>query len=125
MIQYQSLETTLLLEVLFINRVEEVGKAFKVILERLREIDKDECKNKDPKHICTNCKYRNMEEGYDQQWGRFFVVKNWCGKDRKLMDVFYSRGNDKHFSEPCKYFESGEGIYHKMSEKEKRKLGIG
>ena len=108
-----------------INKTEEVGKAPRLVLERLRKIDKEENNNKEPKHICTNCKYRNMEEGYDQQWGRFFVVKNWCGKNRKLMDTFYSRCNGKHFSEPCEYFEFGEGIYHKMSKKEKRRLGIG
>ncbi len=107
------------------NRSEKVGKALKLVLERLREIDKEENDNKEPKHICTNCKYRNMEEGYDQQGGMFFVVRNWCGKDRKLMNTFFTHGNDKYFSEPCKYFESGDGVYHKMSEKEKRKLGIG
>lgn len=96
-----------------------------MILKRLKKIDEDGNNNKEPKHICTNCKYRNMKEGYDQQWGRFLVVKNWCGKDRELMDTFYDHGNGKHFSEPCTYFEFGEGEYHKMSEKEKRKLGIG
>lgn len=109
---------------ILINKPEDVGKAFKLILERLREKDKEKHGNEEPKHICTNCKYRNMEEGYDYQWGNFFVVKNWCGKDRKLMDIFYSHGNDKHFSKPCKYFESGKGVYHKMSKKEKNKIGI-
>lgn len=109
---------------IFINKAEKTGKALKVIAERIKEINKKGSNNKEQKHICTNCKYRNMEEGYDYQWGRFLVIKNWCGKDKKLMDTFYSHGNDKHFSEPCKYFESGKGVYHKMSEKEKRKLGI-
>lgn len=113
------------LEVIFINRSEEVGKALKLVIERLRKIDKRENDNKEPKHICTNCKYRNMEEGYDQQWGRFFVVKNWCGKNRKLMDTFFTSGNGEHFSKPCKYFKAGEGTYHKISEKEKHKIGIG
>lgn len=60
------------LEVIIINMSEEVGKAFRLVLERLRKIDKEENNNKEPKHICTNCKYRNMKKGNDQQWGRFF-----------------------------------------------------
>lgn len=108
---------------IFINKLKDVGKAFKLILERLREKDKER-HDKELKHICTNCKYRNMQEGYDQQWGLFFVAKNWCGKDRELMDTSYSSGNGKHFTERCEYFELGEGTYHKMGEKEKHKLGI-
>lgn len=108
-----------------INKSKEVGKALRLVLERLRKIDKEENNNKELKHICTNCKYRNMKEGYDQQWGRFFIVKNWCGKDRKLMDSFFSHGNDKHFSEPCECFVAGDGVYHRMSKREKHKLGIG
>lgn len=107
---------------IFINEVE---KAFKVIMKRISELNKEEYDDKEPKHICTNCKYRNMKEGYDQEWGRFLIVKNWCGKDRKLMDASFYHGNGKHFSEPCEYFELGKGVYHKISEKEKRKLGIG
>lgn len=107
-----------------INKSEEVGKTLRLVLERLRKIDKEENNNKELKHICTNCKYRNMKEGYDQQWGRFFIVKNWCGKDRKLMDSFFTHGNDKHFSEPCECFVAGDGVYHRMSKREKRKLGI-
>jgi len=102
----------------------EVGEAFKLILERLRTIDKEKYNNEEPKHICTNCKYRNMQEGYDQQRGMLFIVKNWCGKDKNLMNTLFSDGNGKHFLEPCKYFEAGEGLYHEMGKKEKRKLGI-
>ncbi|MFG6369462.1 MAG: hypothetical protein K1W16_13815 [Lachnospiraceae bacterium] len=109
---------------IYIDKSVEIRNALKLVLKRLRAFSKESDEDKEPKHICTNCKYRNMQEGYDQQWGRFFVVKNWCGKDRKLMDTFFNRGNDKHFSEACEYFEAGEGIYHKISKKEKKKLGI-
>lgn len=110
---------------IIINRSEDVEKALRLVLERLRKNDKEDNDYKEPKHICTNCKYRNMKEGYDQQWGRFFIVENWCGKDRKLMNSFLSHGNSKHFSEPCNHFVTGDGVYHKMSKRKKRKLGIG
>ena len=42
-----------------------------------------------------------------------------------LMDSFFSHGNDKHFSEPCECFVAGDGVYHRMSKREKHKLGIG
>ena len=55
-------------EVIFINKFEDVGKSFKLISARLRKNNKENHNNKELKHICTNCKYRNMHEGYDQQW---------------------------------------------------------
>lgn len=117
-VQQMMEENAMLREIDEENSSEEAGKALKLVSDRLRKrkVNEKENYNKEPKHTCTNCKYRNMEKGYDQQWGHFFIIKNWCGKDRKLMDIFYSRGNDKHFSEPCEYFEAGNGVFHGVNE---------
>ncbi len=69
----------------------------------------------EPKHICTNCKYRHMVQGYDQQWGYYLIVENWCDKDKNLMHLFYSRGNGKHFMEECNFFECGEGVIERSN----------
>lgn len=52
---------------------EDIGKALKIILERLKEANKEEDNNPLPNNCC-NCKYRHGEEYYDQQWGDFSVV---------------------------------------------------
>lgn len=51
-----------------------------------------------------------MVKGYDQQWGYYPIIENWCDKDKNLMHTFYSRGDDGHFTEECEFFEYGEGI---------------
>ena len=92
---------------------EDVGNAFKVVLERLQKFNLDEpCK--EPKHICTNCKYRHMVKGYDQQWGYYPIIENWCDKDKNLMHTLYSRGNGKYFTEECDYFEYGKGVIEQI-----------
>lgn len=87
----------------------EIGKAFRIIYNRLKSIDSIES-NDEPKHICTNCKYRHMVRAYDQEWGYYPIVENYCDKDKSLMHILYSKGNGKHFTEECDFFEYGEGV---------------
>ena len=46
----------------------EVGKAFKIIAERLKKLN-IEMKDIPCKHICTTCKYRMIETYITQDWG--------------------------------------------------------
>jgi hypothetical protein len=100
---------------------DDIGKAFKTILERLREANKEQ--NNEPLPInCCNCKYRHGEEYYDQQWGRFFCGHNWCDKDKKLMDTgtynsLHGEGHD--FINNCQYYEEGNGQYDEIKDKRK------
>lgn len=100
---------------------EDIGKAFKIILERLRETNKEQ--NNEPlPNNCCNCKYRHGEEYYDQQWGRFFCGHNWCDKDRSLMDTgVYNlkHGVGHEFISNCAYYEEGKGQYDEMKDKRK------
>ena len=91
---------------------EYVGRAIKTVLERLKNFEK-ESESEPLPHTCMHCKYRHMEEGYDQEWGRFFIVRNYCDKDKNLMNTFYSSGNGEHFTKPCDYFKQGKGTYEK------------
>lgn len=102
------------------QKCQDVGEALKTILNRINNI-KD---NQDIEitHTCFNCKYRHGQEGYNQQWGMFYCIHNWCDKDRKLMDSW--ENNCKHFGESCDFFEEGCGTYNKLTDKEKRRMGI-
>ena len=66
---------------------DEVGKAFKVIAERLRNPDnfKDEpCKT----YGCLSCKNYHCTQGYDYEWGRFVFLNYECKKqpERNMYD---------------------------------------
>lgn len=79
------------------------------MLKRLETLNK----NKQPeivKRICTNCKFRRGKRGYDQEWGYYPIIENWCAKSTDLMHTFYQHGNGKHFSEECEFFEKGSGV---------------
>ena len=103
---------------------EEVGKALRTILNRLKETNFETDNNELP-HTCNNCKYCHGVEGYDQQWGMTYCVHSWCDKDRNLMDSWKDRNNlNSHYLVPCEHFEYGNGKYDKMSEKERRRCGI-
>lgn len=101
-----------------------IGCALKTILERLKESNK-ELDNTQLPNNCCNCKFRHGKEYYDQQWGRFFCGRNWCGKDRNLMDTGaynFERGVGHEFISNCEFYEEGEGRYDKIPEKEKESL---
>ncbi len=104
------------------NNNEEIGKAFKIISERLK-VELNKPKEILPiSHTCNNCKYRHSVEMYDQQWGRFTVGHSWCEKDKTLMDsydfTYGVRGNLNHYMDDCSYFEEGKGIFDEISDKE-------
>jgi hypothetical protein len=100
---------------------EDISKAFKVILERLKEANKEQ--NNEPlPNNCCNCKYRHGEEYYDQQWGRFYCGHNWCDKDKSLMDTGvgnFLRGKGHEFISNCPYYEEGDGEYNEIKNKSK------
>ena len=100
-----------------VNSSEDVGKAFKAILERLNNVQND--KPKERTHICSNCKFCIGQEGYDQQWGMMYCIHSWCEKG--LMDSYK---NKSHYTTPCSEFEEGNGKYIKMTDREKRRIGI-
>ena len=100
------------------NSSEDVGKAFKTLLERLRNKQND--KPKEYPHTCHNCKFCIGQEGYDQQWGMTYCIHSWCEKG--LMDSWEKGIN--HYTTPCSEFEEGNGKYIKMTDREKRRIGI-
>lgn len=62
---------------------DEVGKAFKVIAERLRNPDnfKDEpCKT----YGCLSCKNYHCTQGYDYEWGRVVFLNYECKKQHRI-----------------------------------------
>lgn len=85
----------------------DAGRALKTISERLKTIPVESVK--EYKHICTNCKYRMSETHITQDWGVEQAYHNWCKLDRNNMETYFNRGNGKHFSEPCEYFELKQG----------------
>lgn len=100
---------------------EEVGKAFRVIYERMKNQD-DPFTTPNVIKTCYWCKYNHGVEGYDQEWGRFLCIRHYCDRNKNLMDTY--RSKDKYDNFECQYFEYGEGQYDKMSEKEKKILGL-
>lgn len=106
---------------------EDIGKALKLLSDRLRESIEYEKTRPSPaivRHTCNNCKYRHGVEMYDQQWGRFICGHSWCDRDKSLMDSYdfdeTCRGNLTHYMDECEYFEEGNGIYEEIPEEEKR-----
>ena len=81
----------------------EVGKAFKIIAERLKKLN-IEMKDIPCKHICTTCKYRMTETYITQDWGIEQVWHNWCKLDKNNMETKFQSGNGKHFTEECKFW---------------------
>ena len=116
-----------------IQSATETTKAFKTILERLKNPIKEEVPCK--KYGCLECKHFQRTEGYDQQWGRlgFFYYK--CKKQPNRNMYNYENRYDIFDIEPdysphfhnnkakgeCPYFEHGENELIYMSEKEKAK----
>ena len=101
-----------------VNSSEDVGKALRTILDRINSTQHEI--QKERPHTCNNCKFRIGQEGYDQQWGRMYCIHSWCEKG--LMDS-WEKGIS-HYTTPCSEFEEGNGKYIKMTDREKRSLGI-
>lgn len=95
----------------------DVGKALKLISQRLQEIDIDETSdNTCQEYGCLYCKHYVKEEGYNQQWGMYQFYNCYCKK-----------GIEKHYSliidnSKCNEFEHGDNILIYMSEKEKEDI---
>ena len=81
----------------------EVGKALKIMAERLEKLN-IEMKDTPYKHICTTCKYRMTETYITQDWGVEQVWHNWCKLDKNNMETKFQSGNGKHFTEECKFW---------------------
>lgn len=108
---------------------ENIGKALKMLSDRLRESIEYDKAHPSPavmSRTCNNCKYHHGVEMYDQQWGRFICGHSWCDKDKSLMDSWdfdyeTCHGNLTHYLKECDYFEEGTGVYEEIPEEEKQK----
>lgn len=111
----------------------EIGKALKIISDRLKNTDAYADDRPCKKYGCLECKHFQRKEGYDQQWGRFAFFYYKCKKqpDRNMYDhdntytIFDIEPDyspyfhyDKAKGE-CPYFEQGKNELVYMSEKEK------
>lgn len=120
-------------EVRKIQSATETAKAFKTILERLKNPITEEIPCK--KYGCLECKHFQRTEGYDQQWGRFGFFYYKCKKQPNRNMHNYENRYDIFDIEPdysphfynnkvkgeCPYFEQGGNELIYMSEKEKAK----
>lgn len=82
----------------------ELSKLVKGLSEIEKRIDSKPIPN------CCTCKYRHGETYYDQERGMYFYGRNWCTKDKSLMDtgVYNSlKGKGHEFINNCQFYENG------------------
>nr|DAJ72815.1 MAG TPA: hypothetical protein [Caudoviricetes sp.] len=91
---------------------EDIGNAFRKILERLNNKNNETI---EVHHICSTCKHRCSETYITQDWGVKQAWHNWCGLDKKYMGTKFSQGNNKHFSEPCDHWEISDYFKEKTT----------
>ena len=111
----------------------EIGKALKIISDRLKNTDAYTDDRPCKKYGCLECKHFQRKEGYDQQWGRFAFFYYKCKKqpDRNMynndnnytiFDIEPDYNPNFHYDKAkgeCPYFEQGKNELVYMSEKEK------
>ena len=90
---------------------EDVGKALKLIVKRPNERKNEKI---EISHICSTCKHRCTKTYFTQDWMVEKVWHNWCGLNKEYMETEYCHGNNKHFLEPCEYWEMSD--YYKDKE---------
>jgi len=121
----------------FIFSMGDVGKALKLISERILNTNYDDyCENETCKpYGCLECKNFGRQEGYNQQRGSFifqhFKCKKQTDRDMYNHDNTYNIFDIESDCSPyfhydnakgeCPYFECSENDLVYMSEKEKRK----
>lgn len=97
----------------------EVGNSLHNILNRIKnESESINTTTVISYRNCLNCKYCHSEEIFDSQWGRFFAGNHRCDKGKTMPECF-AIGNT---SDNCDCYEQGQGIYDRISDKEKKKI---